>query len=205
MMSSVAGIRGSANLACYSASKGAVRLFAKSVALECAARDLRVRVNSIHPGYIETPMVAAAIERRAEQRGTDAATIRAELLAALRGLRVSVPPSPVEVIPPPIARPQVPPAAAQVAEVGGRLLEAGRIEAAGAKSLSAGECATLAPDIIHSVINPSARLSASLHIYGGDFANVSRSQWDADTLQEGPYNAEMAARDFAAAIRRTTG
>ena len=38
MMSSVAGIRGSANLAGYSATKGAVRLFAKSIALECAQR-----------------------------------------------------------------------------------------------------------------------------------------------------------------------
>jgi 3(or 17)beta-hydroxysteroid dehydrogenase len=82
ILSSILGIVGSAGAATYSASKGAVRLFAKSVALECAARDLRVRVNSIHPGYIETPMVAASIERRAEQRGTDAATIRAELLAA---------------------------------------------------------------------------------------------------------------------------
>jgi len=54
LMSSVAGIRGSAGLAGYSATKGAVRLFAKSVALECA-RD-RIRVNSVHPGIIETPI-----------------------------------------------------------------------------------------------------------------------------------------------------
>jgi NAD(P)-dependent dehydrogenase (short-subunit alcohol dehydrogenase family) len=56
VMSSVAGLRGSAGLACYSATKGAVRLFAKSVALECAdARD-GIRVNSVHPGIIETPI-----------------------------------------------------------------------------------------------------------------------------------------------------
>jgi NAD(P)-dependent dehydrogenase (short-subunit alcohol dehydrogenase family) len=54
LMSSVAGIRGSANLAGYSASKGAVRLFAKSMALECAAD--RIRVNSVHPGIIITPI-----------------------------------------------------------------------------------------------------------------------------------------------------
>jgi NAD(P)-dependent dehydrogenase (short-subunit alcohol dehydrogenase family) len=54
LMSSVAGLRGSAGLAGYSATKGAVRLFAKSVALECA-RD-RIRVNSVHPGIIETPI-----------------------------------------------------------------------------------------------------------------------------------------------------
>jgi NAD(P)-dependent dehydrogenase (short-subunit alcohol dehydrogenase family) len=49
MMSSVAGIRGSANLAGYSATKGAVRLFAKSIALECAAARDNIRVNSVHP------------------------------------------------------------------------------------------------------------------------------------------------------------
>jgi NAD(P)-dependent dehydrogenase (short-subunit alcohol dehydrogenase family) len=58
MMSSVAGIRGSAGLACYSATKGAVRLFAKSVALECAAAGNRIRVNSVHPGVIDTPIWA---------------------------------------------------------------------------------------------------------------------------------------------------
>ena len=56
MMSSVAGIRGSANLAGYSATKGAVRLFAKSIALECAAARDNIRVNSVHPGVIDTPI-----------------------------------------------------------------------------------------------------------------------------------------------------
>jgi NAD(P)-dependent dehydrogenase (short-subunit alcohol dehydrogenase family) len=56
LMSSVAGLRGSANLACYSATKGAVRLFAKSVALECAAMRDNIRVNSVHPGVIDTPI-----------------------------------------------------------------------------------------------------------------------------------------------------
>ena len=56
MMSSVAGLRGSANLAGYSATKGAVRLFAKSMALECAAARDNIRVNSVHPGIIDTPI-----------------------------------------------------------------------------------------------------------------------------------------------------
>jgi NAD(P)-dependent dehydrogenase (short-subunit alcohol dehydrogenase family) len=54
LMSSVAGLRGSAGLAGYSATKGAVRLLAKSVALECAAERDGIRVNSVHPGIIET-------------------------------------------------------------------------------------------------------------------------------------------------------
>ncbi len=56
MLSSVAGLRGSAGLAGYSATKGAVRLFAKSMALECAQAQDGIRVNSVHPGIIATPI-----------------------------------------------------------------------------------------------------------------------------------------------------
>jgi NAD(P)-dependent dehydrogenase (short-subunit alcohol dehydrogenase family) len=55
-MSSVAGLKGTPTLAAYSATKGAVRMFSKSVALECAAAKDGVRVNSVHPGIIETPI-----------------------------------------------------------------------------------------------------------------------------------------------------
>jgi NAD(P)-dependent dehydrogenase (short-subunit alcohol dehydrogenase family) len=55
-VSSVAGIKGSPGLAAYSATKGAVRLLSKAVAMECADAKDGVRVNSIHPGIIETPI-----------------------------------------------------------------------------------------------------------------------------------------------------
>ncbi len=54
-ISSVAGLKGSANLAGYCATKGGVRLFTKAVAMECANAKDGVRVNSISPGSIRTP------------------------------------------------------------------------------------------------------------------------------------------------------
>ncbi len=54
LMSSVVGLRGSAGLAAYCATKGGVRLLAKAVALETAADN--IRVNSVHPGIVATPI-----------------------------------------------------------------------------------------------------------------------------------------------------
>ncbi|MBR0967351.1 SDR family NAD(P)-dependent oxidoreductase [Tardiphaga sp. 538_B7_N1_4] len=55
-MSSVAGLKGVARLPVYSASKAAVLMLTKSVALECGEARDGIRVNSIHPGLIETPI-----------------------------------------------------------------------------------------------------------------------------------------------------
>ncbi|MBB2204951.1 glucose 1-dehydrogenase [Gluconacetobacter takamatsuzukensis] len=56
-LSSIEGLIGDPTLAAYNASKGGVRLFTKSAALHCAQSGYRIRVNSVHPGYIWTPMV----------------------------------------------------------------------------------------------------------------------------------------------------
>jgi NAD(P)-dependent dehydrogenase (short-subunit alcohol dehydrogenase family) len=64
IMSSIAGLRGSGNLAGYSTSKGAVRLFSKSLALECAAAGDNIRVNSVHPGIILTAIWRKASEQQ---------------------------------------------------------------------------------------------------------------------------------------------
>lgn len=53
-ISSVAGLKGAPGLAGYSGSKGAVKLLTQSVAGECAADHKGVRVNSVHPGIIDT-------------------------------------------------------------------------------------------------------------------------------------------------------
>lgn len=55
-VSSIAGLIGDRNFAGYSAGKGGVRLLSKSVALECARARNGVRVNSFHPGIINTPI-----------------------------------------------------------------------------------------------------------------------------------------------------
>jgi NAD(P)-dependent dehydrogenase (short-subunit alcohol dehydrogenase family) len=56
-LSSIAGLVGYPALSAYCASKGAVRLFTKAAAVECARLGLGVRVNSVHPGLIQTPML----------------------------------------------------------------------------------------------------------------------------------------------------
>ncbi|HEX6966034.1 MAG TPA: glucose 1-dehydrogenase [Gemmatimonadaceae bacterium] len=61
-MSSIEGIIGDPTLAAYNASKGAVRLLTKSAALYCAKAGSHIRVNSVHPGYIWTPLVEHAVQ-----------------------------------------------------------------------------------------------------------------------------------------------
>ena len=69
------------------------------------------------------------------------------------------------------------------------------IEAVGATSLCAGSCHSLADDVIHSVNNPLDRITAALHVYGGDLLAAPRSTWDCETLREGPIDL---ARDIRA-------
>ena len=66
------------------------------------------------------------------------------------------------------------------------------IEAVGAKSLGAGDVATLEHDIIHSVLNPIGKMTSAIHVYGGDFfaPDEPRSGWDHETLVERPWNIE---------------
>lgn len=70
-LSSVAGLRGSSGTSAYCASKGAVRLFSKAAAMECAQLGLNIRVNSVHPGIIDTPIWQTSLTRMTETMQKD--------------------------------------------------------------------------------------------------------------------------------------
>jgi predicted metal-dependent enzyme (double-stranded beta helix superfamily) len=76
------------------------------------------------------------------------------------------------------------------------------IEAAGAKSLGERNTEPLGHDIIHSVTNPLPRLTGAIHVYGGDFYAMTRSEWNPETLTERPYDREKNMRLFEAANAR---
>lgn len=60
--SSIAGIIGEPYLAAYGATKGGVRAISKAAAVDCARRGLPIRINSLHAGFTNTPLVARALE-----------------------------------------------------------------------------------------------------------------------------------------------
>lgn len=58
---SVAGLIGTAGASAYNMSKGGVLLFSKSAAIECGRLGNGIRVNTVHPGVIETPMLTDSL------------------------------------------------------------------------------------------------------------------------------------------------
>ncbi|HWU86969.1 MAG TPA: glucose 1-dehydrogenase [Kofleriaceae bacterium] len=76
-VSSVAGIVADADMPAYCASKGAVRLLTKSVALHAARAGYGIRCNSVHPAFIDTPMVDAMLAAAADRDLTRAKLERA--------------------------------------------------------------------------------------------------------------------------------
>ncbi len=66
----------------------------------------------------------------------------------------------------------------------------GRIDAFGVKALFEGDAVALPADAIHSVTNPLPRFTGGIHVYGGDFFDTARSQWNPETLAEEPSDGE---------------
>lgn len=67
-MSSIMGLVGESIVGAYSASKGGVRLLTKSAAVECGHLGYPIRINSVHPGYIDAGMFAAMAESTDAER-----------------------------------------------------------------------------------------------------------------------------------------
>jgi NAD(P)-dependent dehydrogenase (short-subunit alcohol dehydrogenase family) len=61
-LSSSAALIGYSNSASYAAAKGAVRTISRAAAIEFGQKGYRIRVNSVHPGFIETPLSLAGLE-----------------------------------------------------------------------------------------------------------------------------------------------
>ena len=80
----------------------------------------------------------------------------------------------------------------------------GRIEAASAKALSDRDAVPLGHDIIHSVLNPINRLTGAIHVYGGDFFALPRSEWDPERLTEQPFDLQRALALFEESNRAHT-
>lgn len=70
------------------------------------------------------------------------------------------------------------------------------VEAFGAKALFEKDVAELPVDVIHSVTNPLLRFTGGIHIYGGDFFDTTRSQWDPETLAEEPSDGASIREMF---------
>lgn len=70
------------------------------------------------------------------------------------------------------------------------------IKAFGAEALFARDAASLPEDAVHSVTNPLLRFTGGIHIYGGDFFNTARSQWDPESLEEEPSDGAVIRNIF---------
>ena len=72
----------------------------------------------------------------------------------------------------------------------------GGIKAYGADALFVRDTAMLPEDALHSVTNPLQRFTGGIHIYGGDFFNTARSQWNPETLEEEPSDGTKIREMF---------
>jgi predicted metal-dependent enzyme (double-stranded beta helix superfamily) len=73
------------------------------------------------------------------------------------------------------------------------------LEATGGRELTGGDVLVMGRDAIHAVANTRREFAVALHVYGGDFFDAVRSEWDEDTLAERPRDVEATMRRFAAA------
>ena len=75
----------------------------------------------------------------------------------------------------------------------------GGLESAGGRELVTGDVHVMGHDAIHAVANPRREYAVALHVYGGDFFDAERSEWDAVTFEERPRDLDGTMRLFAEA------
>jgi NAD(P)-dependent dehydrogenase (short-subunit alcohol dehydrogenase family) len=91
-ISSIMGLVGYADTSAYNTGKGAVRLFTKSVAIEFATKRIPIRVNSIHPGFVNTPLLQIGMRKWAAQaNGSSAQDLINQIAAATPNGRLAEP------------------------------------------------------------------------------------------------------------------
>ena len=78
----------------------------------------------------------------------------------------------------------------------------GRLATAGGRELNVSDVAVLGKNVIHAVSNPLRVFTGAIHIYGGDFFSVERSEWTGDTREERPYDMAHARSVFEEANAR---
>jgi predicted metal-dependent enzyme (double-stranded beta helix superfamily) len=78
----------------------------------------------------------------------------------------------------------------------------GGLDTAGGRELPAGDVLVLGDDVIHSVANTRTEFAAALHVYGGDFFDTDRSEWDFATYTERPRDIAGTRRLFEDANAR---
>ena len=70
------------------------------------------------------------------------------------------------------------------------------------RSLGEEETISLGADAIHAVTNPRRKYTGAIHVYGGDFFAIERSEWESAAAPEQRYNMQRALRTFAEANQR---
>jgi predicted metal-dependent enzyme (double-stranded beta helix superfamily) len=76
------------------------------------------------------------------------------------------------------------------------------LDLANERSLSEEDTISLGEDVIHAVTNPRRKYTGAIHVYGGDFFAIERSEWDSPMAAEQRYSVDHAMKTFADANER---
>jgi predicted metal-dependent enzyme (double-stranded beta helix superfamily) len=76
------------------------------------------------------------------------------------------------------------------------------LDLANTRSIAESEVITLGVDAIHAVTNPRRKYTSAIHVYGGDFFALERSEWDTPEAAEQPYNIQRTMQVFVDANER---